>query len=128
MVRTNSMSEPLLSLEGMLDGALTIERALEQAVVDADGRLLVSMIDVLAMVRLAAEAEVLMVHFIGGASSAWRVPEIVDGEQVFLQLQIPAHLGADAPWYARLWSSEAGPSPTIVSISAMSFASFVGLP
>lgn len=124
------MPSPLLTVEGMLDGhcTITIERVLDDAVVDGDGRLLVSMIDVLAIMRLAADAKVLVVRFRDGASHALRVPEIVVGDDVFLHLQIRQQLGADgAAWSARLWSREAGASELIVSISAMSFASFVGL-
>ena len=122
------MSLPLLSFEGMLDGALTIEHALEHAVVDGDERLLVPMIDVLALMRLHADAEILMVHFTDGTSYAWRVSELVEGDDVFLQLQIPALLGAEASWNACLWLPEARPTARITFISAMSFASFVGLP
>jgi len=114
----------------MLDDhyTITIERVLDDAVVDGDGRLLVSMIDVLAIMRLAADAEVLMVRFRDGTSHALRVPEMVVGDDVFLHLQIREQVGADgAAWSARLWSREAGASESIVSISAMSFASFVGL-
>jgi hypothetical protein len=114
----------------MLDGDrdVTIEHVLECAVVDDLGRLLVPMIDVLAIMRLAADAEVLVVRFCNGASTALRVPEIVESENVFLQLQLPEDPGADgAEWSAHVWTPEAGPSASIVSISAMSFASFVGL-
>ncbi len=124
------MPSPLLNIDGMLDGdrAVTIEHLLDHTVVDGDGRLLVPMIDVLAIVRLAADAEILLVHVLGGASLALRVPEIVEGDDVFLQLHIPEQLGAGgAAWNARLWSHDAGPSAPIVSICAMSFASFVGL-
>jgi len=124
------MPSPLLTVEGMVDGhcTITIDRVLDDAVVDGDGRLLVSMIDVLAIMRLAADAQVLVVRFRNGASHALRVPEIVEHDDVFLQLQIPEQLGADgAAWSARLWSSEAEASELIVSISAMSFASFVAL-
>ena len=123
------MPSPLLTVDGMLDGHCTImiERVLDHAVVDGDGQLLVSMIDVLAIMRLAADAEVLVVRFRNGASRALRVPEIVVGDEFFLHLQIREQLGADgAAWSARLWSGEAGASESIVSISAMSFASFVG--
>jgi len=114
----------------MFDGhcTITIEGVLDDAVVDADGRLLVSMIDVLAIMRLAADAEVLVVRFREGASHALRVSGIIGRDDVFLQLQIPEKLGAyGAAWSARLWSREAGASESIVSVSAMSFASFVGL-
>ena len=124
------MSSPLLTVEGMLDDhcRVTIERLVDDAVVDGDGRLLVSMIDVLAIMRLTADAELLMVRFRDGTSHALRVPEIVVGDDVFLHLQIREQLGADgATWSARLWSRKAGASKSIVSISAMSFASFVGL-
>lgn len=121
------MSSPLLTVEGMLDDhcRVTIERLVDDAVVDGDGRLLVSMIDVLAIMRLTADAELLMVRFRDGTSHALRVPEIVVGDDVFLHLQIREQLGG--AWSARLWSREAGASKSIVSISAMSFASFVGL-
>lgn len=120
------MSAPLLRLEGMPDGSLTVERVLEYTVVDEDGRLLVSMVDVLAIMRLDADAEILLVHFGEGANSAWRVAEMVESDDVFLQLLIPGRFSADAAWNARLWSSDEGLSATIVSISAMTFASFVG--
>lgn len=124
------MSSPLLTIEGLLDGRceLPIERVLDLAVVDGDGRLLVSMIDLLAIARIAADADVLLVEFRGGASHAYRVSEILQHDDVFLQLQIPEQLGDESAWTSRLWSRRAGPSAPVVSICAMSFASFVGLP
>ena len=124
------MSSPLLTVEGMLDDhcLVTVERVLVDAVVDGEGRLLLSMIDVLAIMRLSADAEVLIVRFRDGASHALRVPDIVVDDGVFLHLQVREQVGADgAAWSARLWSRKAGASESIVSISAMSFASFVGL-
>jgi len=123
------MSFPLLTIKGLLDGCgdLEIDRVLDLAVVDGDGRLLVSMIDLLAIARVAADADVLLVEFHGGTSHACRVSEILQHDGVFLQLQIPEQLGGERAWSCRLWSRRARPSATIVSISAMSFASFVGL-
>ena len=123
------MSSPLLTVDGMILGRhdLTAEQILDHAVVDADGRLLVSMIDALAIVRLRSDAELVLVEFADGASCALRVPEILDRNDVFLQLHLECRGGSvDGVWVARLWSEQSGPSAAMTSMSATSFAAFVG--
>ncbi len=124
------MSSPLLTVGGMISGhcELAVEQLLDQAVVDAGGRLLVSMIDALALVRLRSDAELLLVEFTDGSSCALRVPEILDRDAVFLQLRLEHRGGSvDGAWIVRLWWEQAGPSPAMTSICATSFAAFVGL-
>jgi hypothetical protein len=127
-VRTNTMAERLLTIEGTLDGTFSVEQAYDHAMVDLDGRLLVSMIDVLALVRLDGAAEIVLVHFDDGASRAFRVSEISDGT-VYLQLSRAASSTTEIfDWTLRLWSRRSGSSAPIASIAAMTFASFVGQP
>ena len=129
--RTNSMESPLFTVEGMFHGStsLAIEHLLDDVVVDSDGRLLVAMIDVLAMVRIDADAEVLLLQCHDGSSRALRLPDVVDALGLFLQLHVSDQPGSgDEPWTARLWSLDAGASSPVASILALSFASFVGQP
>ena len=125
------MASPLFTVDGMFHGrmSLAIEHLLDHVVVDNDGRLLVAMIDVLALVRIDADAEVLQLQCHDGSSRALRLPHVVDADDVFLQLHVSDQPGSgDEPWTARLWSPDAGPSAPVASIRAMSFASFVGQP
>ena len=49
-------------------------------------------------------------------------------ETVFLQLKVEVRPADDgAAWTVHLWSQHSGTSPPVVSLQAMSFASFVGL-
>lgn len=126
-----SMHGPLLTVDGMISGgeALACEDLLDHAVIDADGRLLVALIDVLAIVRLDADAELLLVDFTDGSSRAFRVPEVLEHEDLFIRLPIEAAVDAGpADPTARLWSQRFGLSPAVRSIHATSFASFVGAP
>ena len=123
------MSSPLLIVDGMVHHrcSITIQQLIDHAVVDGHGRILVPMIEVLAMGRLDADAELVSLRSPNGASQVLRVAEIIERDDVFLRLRAgELACGADA-WSVGLWSREAGPSATIVSISAMSFASFVGM-
>jgi len=124
------MTTSLLTVDGMVhhQADLVIERLIDQAVIDIDGRLLVAMVDVLAMVQLDADAEVVRVQYVDGTTCVMRVAEIVDGNDTFLQLQLDRRLGAgNGTWRVHLWSHESGRSAHVVSIHAMTFASFVGL-
>ena len=123
------MGSPLFTVDGMFHGrcSLTIDDLLDHVEVDSDGRLLVAMIDVLALVRLDADAEVLLVQCHDGGSRALRLPDVVGGDDLFLHVSVPDQPGSgDEPWTARLWSPDAGPSAPVVSIRALSFSSFVG--
>ena len=46
---------------------------------------------------------------------------------MFLQLGIEQD-GPREVWLARLWSEDVGASPVVASITAMTFAAFVGAP
>lgn len=123
------MESPLFTVEGMFHGrtSLAIEHLLDHVMVDADGRLLVAMFDVLALLRVDADAELLLVKCHDGSSRALRLPDVVDSEDLFLQLHVSGQPGSgDEPWTARLWSLDTGRSSQVASIHAMSFASFVG--
>lgn len=125
------MGSPLFTVEGMFHGcsSLAIEHLLRDVLLDSDGRLLVPMIDVLALARLDADAELLLVQCHDGTRRALRVPDVVDGDELFLRLEVPDQPDSgDEPWTARLWSLGAAPSSPMASIHAMSFASFVGQP
>jgi hypothetical protein len=131
LLRTTIMSSPLCSFDGLISGnrALDLDDVLDHAVVDAEGRVLVSMVDVLAMVCLDRRAEVLLVGFVDGASRAFRVADVAERDDVFIQLGIEH---CDGPgggvWTARLWSEDVGTSPVVASIKATTFAVFVGSP
>ena len=124
------MSSPLLIVDGMVHHrcSITIQQLIDHAVVDGHGRILVPMIHVLAMGHLDADADLVSLRSPNGARHVLRVAEIIERGHVFLWLRSgELARGAEAVWSVGLWSPEAGPSATIVSISAMSFASFVGL-
>jgi hypothetical protein len=112
------MSSPLLTAEGVFD----------HATVDPDGQLRVSMIDLLATVRIGADTEILLVAFTNGTSHAWRLSEILLDDHACLRLEALRCIGAEqSHWAARLWTSDRGLSERVDSIAAMTFASFVGL-
>ena len=124
------MSSPLLTVDGMVSSRheLTVQETLDHAVVDDAGRVLVALIDVLAIVRLRSDAELLLVEFADGSSCALRVSEVLDRNDVSLQVRLERRGGSvDGVWVARLWSEQSGPSPAMTSMSATSFAVFVGL-
>jgi hypothetical protein len=129
-VRTHTMTSPLLSARGMFHGAdvLEVEHLLGHAVVDAGGRILVPVVDVLAILRIDVDAELLVVHSRDRASRALRLSDVVGCDEVFLQLQLDEGSdGGDASWAALLWSQRSGSSSPVESLQATSFASFVGL-
>ena len=123
------MESSLFTVEGMFHGrtSLAIEHLLDHVMVDTEGRLLVAMIDVLALVRIDADAELLLVHCHDGSSRALRLPDVVDVDGPFLELHVPEQPGSDDDsWSARLWSLDGVPSSPVASIQAVSFAAFVG--
>ena len=126
--RTRNMSSTIFTVEGMFHshGAIAVDDLLDVAVVSCDGHLLVPLVDLLALVRIDADAEVVLVNAHDGASWALRMPEIIDGDDLFLQLQVRAGDPTLRDWSAMLWSRSAGPSMSVATIRATSFASFVG--
>ena len=124
------MPTPLLTVEGKVcrRGHLAVEQVLDHSFV-VDGRWrLVAMIDVLAVIRVAHDAEILLAHLDGGARCAMKISQLVDSA-VFLQLECAGRPDLDgSAWSSRLWSRRAGPSETVVALDAMSFAAFVGRP
>jgi hypothetical protein len=122
------MSSPLFALDGMLSGhALVLDDVLDHAAIDSQGRVLVAMVDVLAIVRLDRDADVLLVEFLDGTSRAFRTADVLEPGAVFLRLGIEHSVCcADEAWLSRLWSPEVGASPVVVSIRATTFAAFVG--
>jgi hypothetical protein len=124
------MPAPLFDLDGLLrgDAVLTIEEALDHATADPVRGVLVPMLDVLALARIDADAEVLMVLLADGFSQVFRIADLVDRSDVHLQLSTFDPQGAlRTAWTARLRTDEAAPAAPVRSIRAMSFASFVGL-
>jgi hypothetical protein len=125
------MTSSSITVAGMVSGhrELTVDPLIDNAGVDADGRLVVSMIDVLALMRLHVDAELLLVEFVNGASRAIRISEIVERDAIGLQLRVRTRPGCSGVvWSAQLGSSDAGAASAIASIRAVSFAAFVGLP
>jgi hypothetical protein len=122
------MSPPLFALDGMLSRhALVLDDVLDHVAVESEGRLLVAMVDVLAIVRLDRDADVLLVEFLDGTSRAFRMADVLGGGDVFLRLGIERRIcSSDEAWLARLWSPEVGSSPVVVSVRATTFAAFVG--
>jgi hypothetical protein len=85
----------------------------------------VSIVDLLAIVRLDADADVILLDACDGTNSVLRVAELLDGE-VFLQLCLQLPPGSDhVAWHACL-RSPAGRSTPIASLHAMTFQAFVG--
>jgi hypothetical protein len=97
----------LLSAEGMFHGHrnLSIEQVFDHAGLDADGRILLPIVDVLAILRIDADAQLLMVNYAGGASCVLRLSDTVTSDDLFLRFQLDGRSdAADALWTARLWS------------------------
>lgn len=129
-MRTTRMSSPLIPLDGMIARrrALSLHDMLAHSSVDSHGRLLVSMIDTLAIARLDADAELLMVEFTDGSSQALCIADVVKHDDVFIQLWVRERVGfGGEEWFARLWVSGSASASTVSSIRATSFAAFVGL-
>lgn len=125
------MSSPLFALDGMISShhALVLDKVLDRAILGHEGRLLVSMVDVLAIARLDRDADVLLVEFVDGASRALRMADVIECDGVFIQLDVEHRVGpAPGVWTCRLWSEAVGTSPVVVSIRATTFAAFVGSP
>ena len=127
-MRTIHMLNTLIATDGMVDrdAALTVERILDVAIVDADGRILVRMIDVLALVRLDADAEIVLVRHRNGSSCALSVRELTNRSDLFLLLDVCAASTTATEVVPRLWSAAGGASSPIASLSAISFSTFVG--
>ena len=107
---------------------LGLDDIVGHAVVDPCGRVLISMIDVLAAAHLGVEADLLLVEFVDGSSRALRLAEVIDGDDVYLRLfAVRRQASYEIDWCARLWSDHCGSSPAVASIKAMTFATFVGL-
>jgi hypothetical protein len=124
------MGPLLFTVEGMLHGprSLTVGHLLDHLALDGAGRLVVAMVDLLAVVRIDTGADLLLVHGCDGSSRAIRLRDVATGD-VFLRLQVSEGPGSDeASWIARLGSPDDGSSSPVASIHAMSFAAFVGAP
>jgi hypothetical protein len=107
--------------------SITIEQLIDHAVVDGDGMVLVPLLDVLALGRIDADAQLVSLDSASGASYVLRVAEIIERDDLFLRLTLcEVTPGARPSWSLGLWSLESGLSDMIVSMRAMSFASFVG--
>lgn len=122
------MPNTLIATDGMVhhDAALTVERILDVAIVDTDGHILVRMIDVLALVRLDADAEIVLVHHRNGSSCALSVRELTHRNDLFVLLDVCDGNTTDTEVVPRLWSTAGGASSPIASLSAISFSTFVG--
>ena len=129
-MRTINMTTPRFTLDGLVCGhhGLDLDDVADHVTVGVDGRLLIALVDLLAMVRLAVDADLLLVEFIDGSSRALRLCEVLDRDDVHLRLRLVGPATADdAGWRAQLWSADSGPSPTVSSIRAVTFGEFVGL-
>lgn len=127
-MRTVSMPHTLIATDGMVhhDAPLTVERILDLAIVDADGHILVRMIDILALVRLDADAEIVLVRHRDGSSCALSVRELTNRSDLFVLLDVRVASTTGTEVVPRLWSSTGGASSPIASLSAISFSTFVG--
>jgi hypothetical protein len=124
------MTPPLLAAAGMFHGhdVLSIEQLLDHPVVHVDGLVLTPIVDVLAIMRIDADADLVVVHHRGGGSRALRIAELARGNDVFLHVQSVRRTGVDEnPWSARLWSQRSGPSSPVESLRATTFEAFVSL-
>ncbi len=86
---------------------------------------LVSMIDVLAVLRPDVDADILLVRLQGGSTHAVSIRQILaDGD-----LSVRLECGADGSTRATLHSGASPvPSATITSLQAVTFAAFVAAP
>ena len=95
---------------------------------DADGRMLTPILDVLALLRIDADADLLLVCHRSGARRALRVSALVDGDGIFLRCirRTPRR------WRGRTVDGmcvvvAVGSAWPVESLRATLFASFVGL-
>jgi hypothetical protein len=118
------MTPPLIACAGLTrTGGLTLDRLLDVAVVDADGRVLVALVDVLAAVRLDRCAEILVAGFAGGGQLALAVRDVVSADDVWLQID-PTDEHAVV---VRLTApGRTTPTDALVTLTAMTFQRFVG--
>ncbi|HYN34538.1 MAG TPA: hypothetical protein VES40_18085 [Ilumatobacteraceae bacterium] len=83
------------------------------------------MIDVLALLRPAVDADLLLVRLLGGATHAVSIRQILADGDLSLRLDC----GPDGSTRATLHSSASlVPSATITSLQAVTFAAFVAAP
>ena len=122
-------SSPLLTVAGEAQGPDTLKLCdvVDRAVVHPDGRVLISLIDVLAAARLDVAADLMIVEFVDGTSRAMRLASVIRDNDVHLSLTAVRRLASyQVAWTARLWFEGDGPSPEVFAITATTFASFVG--
>ena len=121
------MAAALLDLEGMLRARCAPASGMlgDATHVDGDGRLLVPLVDLLAMAQVGVDVDVVLVHLLDGSCPAFRMSEIV-ADDMFLHVVLPESDLAGGAWSVRLRTSTMTPTAPIASIEAMSFATFVG--
>jgi hypothetical protein len=123
-------TSPMFTVAGMVheQQPITVGDLVDRAIVDDDGRVLISLIDVLAAVRVGVDADLLVIEFVDGDKRAVRLAPVIEADDTWVRLSaIRRHRSDAVEWTARLWSARCGSSPALVSISATTFAAFVGL-
>ena len=123
-VRTPSMIMRTIDLDGLLDEApLTLERLLEAAYVDRDDRLVIPLLDVLAMIHLDRAAEILLVEFDDGSTTAFTIRRLLATNDV--ALIVDSAVGTVTLAGPDLSELPVSDHP-VGAMSAMTFAAFVG--
>ncbi len=127
------MSSLLFTVEGLFHGdvVVSLERLLDGAGIDEAGRILVPIVDVLAMLRIDVAADLLVVRHRCGAACAHRLGSLLAEHDMHLQLRPGQRCGAGREsWSASLWSPKLAasvPSSPVTTVRATSFAAFVGV-
>jgi hypothetical protein len=118
---------PLITVDGLVSQPpVPLAQLLDVAIVDHDGRVLVPVVDVFAMMHLDPSAEILLLEFVDGTVTAVTIREVVADDDLCLHLD---GVGTSDPVTPRLVSRLRSACPTRIPLSGMTaitFASFVG--
>ncbi len=120
-------SAPLISVDGLVGPrSLTAHRLLDVAFVDRCGRIVVSFVDVFAMIRLDRSAEIVLVELVDGSSTALTVRDVVRCDEIVLQLEMRVGSHRFVPRLRSTTSDRSFTGTPIRGLRAMTFAAFVG--
>ncbi len=89
---------PVITVEGLVSRPpVTLLELLEVAFVDRDGRVLVRIVDVFAMMRLDRSAEILLLAFLDGSVTAVTIREVVADDDLCVHLDVAHEAGVVIP-------------------------------
>jgi len=120
-------SSPLITVDGLVSRPpVTLAQLLDVAIVDRDGRVLVPLVDVFAMMHLAPSAEILLLEFVDGSVTAVTIREVLADDDLCLHLDGVRASDVVIPRLTSRVRSAGMPRIPLSGMTAITFASFVG--